>query len=321
MKAVIRERYGGPEGLQIADLEKPVPTRDQVLIRVRATSLNRSDWEGLTGKPLYARFAGVFRPRRKVLGSDVAGVVEAVGPDQREYKPGDEVFGETVGMGGGLAEYVCGSAATIARQPHALDWVHAAAVPQAGVIALRGIRGVGKVQPGQDVLINGAGRSAGSLAIQLAKAAGAEVTGVDTAEKFDFMRAAGAHHTVDYRREDFTKSGQRYDLILDLVAHRSVFAYNRALKENGRYYFVGGSAFLMLQLLLLGRLVGRRSGKRLSILFAQTRRQTIEEVARLCLAGELELHIDRTYQLGNAREALRALGAGEIKGKAVILVD
>lgn len=320
MRAVVRSRYGGPEVLSLAEVPRPVPSAGQVLVRVRAASLNRSDWEGLTGKPLYARIAGVFRPRRLVLGSDVAGVIESVGAGYSAFQPGDEVFGEIVGKGGGFAEFVCGRG-TLAKKPAGLTFEQAAAIPQAAVIALRGIRDKGRVQPGQHILINGAGGSAGVFAVQLAKAAGAVVTAVDNTGKLEFMRSLEADHVLDHTREDFTKSDRQYDLILDLVAHRSVFAYNRALKPNGRYFFVGGSAWLMLQLLVLGRIIGRRAGKRLQVLVASCREADLERAANLCLAGELTVHVDRIYRLEDVPEALRALGAGELKGKAVIVID
>ena len=301
--------------LSLAEVPKPAPAGEQVLVRLCAASLNRSDWEGLTGKPLYARIAGILRPRRAVLGSDIAGVVEAVGPEQTKFKPGDEVFGEMVG---GFAEYAC-DRGTIIVKPPALPFELAAALPQAATIALRAIRQNPNVGPGKHVLINGAGGSAGVFAIQLAKAAGAEVTGVDNAGKLEFIRTVGADHVIDYTREDFTKGGPRYDLILDLVAHRSVFAYKRALKSNGQYFFVGGSALLMLQLLVLGRLIGRRQGKRLRLLVAISKQADLESAAELCLNGDLSVHIGKRYGLHEVPEALRALGAGEIRGKGIVL--
>lgn len=303
--------------LQLADVPTPQPTGKQVLVRVRAASLNRSDWEGLTGKPLYARIAGVVRPRRPVLGSDVAGVVEAVGPDHGRFKPGDEVFGE---MQSAFAEYVCGSG-TLAMKPAGLSFELAASLPQASGIVLRGIADSDHVGPGKHVLINGAGGSAGTLAMELARANGAEVTAVDNSGKQEFLKSLGADHVIDYTREDFTRGGAKYDLILDLVAHRSVFAYNRALRPNGRYFFVGGSAWLMLQLALLGRIIGRGKGKRLHVLVALPKTADLERAAALCLSGGLTVRIDRRYSLEALPEALRALGAGEIQGKAVVLFE
>jgi NADPH:quinone reductase-like Zn-dependent oxidoreductase len=301
-------------------MELPQPSGDQVLVRVRAASLNRSDWEGLTGKPLYARIAGVFRPRRPVLGTDVAGTIEAVGPDHTEFKTGDHVFGELQGTGGGFAEYACGRG-TLILKPAAMPFDVAAALPQAATIALRGICDKGMVKHGQRVLINGAGGGAGTFAIQLARGAGAHVTGVDNAGKLEFMRGMGAEEVIDYTREDFTKGGRRYDLLLDLVAHRGIFAYNRALKAGGRYLFVGGSAWVILQLLLLGRVVGRRAGKRLQMLVALSTKDDLERAAALWARSELAVHIEKRYRLEEVPEALRALGAGELRGKAVVLND
>ena len=303
--------------LSLSEVAKPEPSGDEVLVRVQAASLNRSDWEGLTGKPLYARIAGLFRPRRPILGSDIAGTVEAVGPSHIRFKPGDEVFGE---MSSGFAEYVCGGG-TLAPKPAGLTFELAAALPQAAGIALRGITDKGRVRAEQHVLINGAGGSAGAFAIELAKAAGATVTAVDNPGKQAFLKSVGADHVIDYTREDFTRGGPKYDLILDLVAYRSVFAYNRALKPNGRYFFVGGSAWLIVQLLVLGRIIGRRNGKRLQMLVAIAREADLERAAALCLAGELTVRIDRRYSLEEVPEALRALGAGEIQGKAVVVFE
>src|SRR5687768_207748 len=221
MKAVVFEKYGSADGLHLAELAKPVPTDDQILVKVHAVSINGSDREALMGRPLYVRMGGLLKPRHKILGSDIAGRVESAGRNNKEFKPGDEVFGELPGYYGGFAEYVCADGKTMALKPAGLTFEQAAAIPQAGVIALRGIREKGQVQAGQKVLINGGGGSAGSFAIQVARLHGAEVTGVDNAGKLDFMRSLGAEHVIDYRQEDFTTSGKQYDLILDLIAHRS----------------------------------------------------------------------------------------------------
>ena len=204
-------------------------TTGEVLIKIEAVSLNRSDWESLRGKPLWTRMWGPLKPRRRILGSDIAGRVEAAGKDVTRFQPGDEVFGDILGRMGGFAEYVCAREASLARKPAGMTFEQVAALPQAGVIALQGIRDKGQVKPGQKVLINGAGGGAGSFAIQIAKLYGAEVTGVDSTGKLDFMRSLGAAHVIDYTREDFTRNGNQYDLILDVVAHRSVFAYGRAI--------------------------------------------------------------------------------------------
>src|SRR5215212_6052730 len=227
MKAIVYTKYGPPEVLQLKEMAKPAPRDDEVLIKVRAVSVNRSDWEGLIGKPLYARIGGLLRPRQQILGSDVAGQVEMAGRNVRRFQPGDEVFGDILPRLGGFAEYVCARESALALKPASMTFEVVAAIPQAAVIALQGIRDKGQVQPGQKVLINGAGGGAGAFAVQLSKLYGAEVTGVDNTQ------------------EDFTKNGKQYDLILDIVAHRSVFAYKRALRANGSYFLTGGSVATM----------------------------------------------------------------------------
>src|SRR6266496_5136668 len=230
MKAVVYHEYGPPDVLRLEDVDLPTPTDDELLLKVHAISVNRSDWEGLVGKPLYARLGGLRKPSNKILGSDVSGRVEKVGKNNTEFQPGAEVFGEMEDYHGGFTEYICTRGKAWAHKPANLTFEEAAAIPQAGVIALQGMRGI---HPGQTVLINGAGGGAGSFAVQLASLYGAEVTGVDNTEKLDFMRSLGADHVIDYTRADFTKNGKQYDLILDVIAHHSVFAYKRALQANG----------------------------------------------------------------------------------------
>ena len=241
MKAVVYTRYGGPDVLRLTDADSPVPGHGQVLVKVHAVSLNATDWEMLRGKPLYSRIGGPFRPRHHVLGSDIAGRVTAAGRNAARFKPGDDVFADILSSMGGFAEYVCVPQAALAPMPAGLTYEQAAALPQAGAIALQGIRDKGRVQPGQKVLINGGGGGSGMYAVQLAKLDGAEVTGVDNAEKLEFMRSLGADHVIDYAREDFTRNGRGYDLILDLAAYRPAFAYRRSLLPGGRYLYVGGS--------------------------------------------------------------------------------
>ena len=321
MKAIVYEKYGSPDVLHLTELAKPTPTDDEVLLKVYAVSVNGSDREALTGKPLYARLlGGLLKPGTPILGSDVAGVVEAVGRNHSQFKPGDQVFGEMPGYCGGFAEYVCTHGRTMALKPADLTFEEAAAIPQAGGVALHGICLKGQVQPGQKVLINGAGGSAGSFAIQLAKLCGAEVTGVDNTGKMDFMRSLGADHAIDYTQEDFTKCGNQYDLILDLIAHRSVFAYQRALRPNGTYFFVGGSVTVMFQILLLGPWIRKAEAKNMRILVVPQNRQDLISVTELCTAGKIVPVIDRQYSLAETPEALRYVGEGYAKGKVVIIV-
>ncbi|MEM7126176.1 MAG: NAD(P)-dependent alcohol dehydrogenase [Chloroflexota bacterium] len=320
MKAVVYEKYGSPDVLRFTEIEKPVPTDEQILIKIHAVSINGSDREGLIGKPLYARIGGLQRPGNPILGSDIAGRVEAVGKNHSIFKLGDEVFGEIPGYHGGFAEYVCTHGSTMALKPASLTFEEAAAIPQAGVIALRGIRETGRVQPGQKVLINGAGGSGGSFAIQLAKLYGAEVTGVDNTVKLEFIRSLGADHVIDYTQEDFTRNGNQYDLILDLIAHRSAFAYQRALRPNGNYFVVGGSTVTLLQVLLLGPVIKRTTGKSLRVLVVPQNSKDLIAVTELCEAGKIAPAIDRRYPLREVPEALRYVEEGRAKGKVVITV-
>jgi NADPH:quinone reductase-like Zn-dependent oxidoreductase len=321
MKAVVRTRYGPPDVLRYTDVTTPVPRAHEVLVRVHATSLNRSDWEGLVGRPMYSRVLGVFRPRRHVLGSDVAGRVEATGHDVTTVRPGDDVFADTLSHLGGLAEYVCLPHGVLARMPTGMSYAQAAALPQAGVIALQGILDKGQVRPGQRVLINGAGGGSGMYAIQLAKLHGAEVTGVDNSEKLDFMRSLGADHVIDHTREDFTRNGLTYDLVLDLVAHRSVLAYRRSLSPGGQYYYVGGSVPTLLQVLLLGPLVGRPGRRKIRLLVVRMGAEHLAPLVELCQTGKVVTRIDRTFPLSETAEALRHLGDGHAAGKVVVVPD
>ncbi|HJR80157.1 MAG TPA: NAD(P)-dependent alcohol dehydrogenase [Anaerolineales bacterium] len=321
MKAIVRTEYGPPDVLQLKEIAKPTPTDDELLIKVLAVSINGSDREGLIGKPLYARMGGLRRPGYPILGSDIAGRVEKAGRNIGEFQPGDEVFGEIPGYHGGFAEYVCIPETTLARKPPSLTFEEAAAIPQGGVIALQGIREKGRVQPGQKVLINGAGGSAGSFAVQLAKLYGAEVTGVDNTGKLDFLRSLGADYVIDYTREDFTKNGKQYDLILDVIAHRSVFAYRRALRPGGTYFVVGGSVATLLQVLLLGPWIRRTTGRNLRLLFVPQNRKDLLAITELCEAGKIVPVIDRRYPLSEVPEALRYVGEGHAKGKVVITLE
>jgi NADPH:quinone reductase-like Zn-dependent oxidoreductase len=321
MKAILYRQYGLPDVLKLEEIDVPTPTDDEILVKVQAVSVNRSDWEGLTGKPFYARLGGLRKPGHPILGSDVAGRVERVGKNNHQFRPGDDVFGEMWDYHGGFAEYVCTHGRAWALKPAGLTFEEAAAIPQAGVIALQGICSQGQVQPGQTVLVNGAGGGAGMFAVQLAKMYGAEVTGVDNTGKLDFMRSLGADSVIDYTREDFTKNGKRYDLILDLIAHRSVFAYRRALKPNGAYFAVGGSVATFFQILLLGPWIRRTTGRNLRALAVQRNREDLVFITELCVAGKVAPVIDRRYPLSEVPEALRYLGEGHAKGKVVITVE
>jgi NADPH:quinone reductase-like Zn-dependent oxidoreductase len=321
MKAIVYTRYGPPGVLRLAEVETPAPKDHEVLVKVRAVSVNASDWEVLRGKPLYSRVGGPFRPRHHILGSDIAGRVEAAGRRATLFRPGEDVFADILTSMGGFAEYVCVPQSALARMPAGLSYEQAAALPQAGAIALQGIQDNAGVRPGRQVLVNGAGGGSGMYAIQLAKLGGAEVTGVDNAEKLEFMRSLGADHVIDYAREDFTITGRAYDVILDLAAHRSAFAYRGSLAPGGRYLYVGGSVGTLLQVLLLGPVLGRAEGKKIRLLAVRLGVQHLAPLVELCQAGKVAVVIDRRYPLSQVPEALRYLGEGHAKGKVVVIVE
>ena len=314
MRAAVYDRYGSPEVLRIEDVPVPSPEPNQVLVRIAATSINLSDWECLRGSPMYARIGGLRRPGRRILGSDIAGYVEAVGADVTQFRPGEEVYGDNLDQMGGFAEYAVAAASVLSRKPPALTFAQASTIPQAGVIA---IQGTAAVKPGQRLLINGGGGGSGAFAIQLAKRAGAHVVAVDNAGKLDFMRSVGADEVVDHRSQDFSRM-EAFDHVLDLVAHRSVFAYRRALAPGGRYRCVGGSVRSMLRVVTLGALLGRATGRSLGVLLVKTGPSHFEPMAALCVSGDVKIHIDRTYRLDQVPEALSQVGEGRALGKIVI---
>ena len=310
------DRYGPPEVLHLEHVERPTPKRDQVLVEVLATSVNLSDWEGLVGSPAYARFGGIRRPARRVLGSDIAGRVAAVGPGVTTFRPGDEVYGDNLGLKGGFAEYAVAPESALARKPATLTFVEASTIPQAGAIALQGTAGAG---PGTRVLVNGGGGGTGTFAIQVAKQRGAHVTAVDNAGKLAHMRALGADEVLDYRREDFTRQ-EPYDLVLDLVAHRSVLDCRRALAPGGRYRCVGGPVPTVLNVLLAGAVVGRLSGRRIGVLAVKPGPEHFEPLAQRCVDGEVTIHVERTFTLDEVPDALAHVGHGRALGKVVVEV-
>ena len=321
MKAVVYTRYGPPDVLRLTDVETPVPRGDEVLVKVHAVALNGSDWETLRGKPAYSRIGGPFRPRHHVLGSDIAGRVAATGPEATLFRPGDDVFADILSSMGGFAEYARVPQSALSQMPAGLTYEEAAALPQAGAIALQGIRDKGQVQPGQAVLINGAGGGSGMYAVQLAKLLGAEVTGVDNTGKLEFMRSLGADHVIDYTRENFTRDGRAYDLILDLAAYRSPLACRGSLHPGGRYLYVGGSVAALLQALLAWPLTGSAGSRKIRVLPVRLGVQHLAPLVELCQAGKIATVIDRRYPLGEVPEALRYMGAGNAKGKVIVIVE
>ncbi|MBT0993783.1 NAD(P)-dependent alcohol dehydrogenase [Cellulomonas sp. DKR-3] len=316
MRAVVYERYGGPEVLRVVDVPVPPPAEGQVLVRVEATSVNLSDWECLRGSPAYARLGGLRAPRRQVLGSDIAGIVEAVGPGVTRFAPGDEVYGDGLDLKGGFAEHAVVRERALAPKPAGLTFVEASTIPQAGAIALQGTAGFAA---GRRVLVNGAGGGSGSFAIQLAKRLGAHVTGVDNGDKLGHMRSLGADDVLDYRREDFTRDREPYDAVLDLVAHRSVFAYRRALAPGGTYRCVGGPARTLLRVLTVGAAVGALSGRSLGVLVVKEGPTHFEPLTELCVAGDITIHVDSVVGLDDVPDALARVGAGRALGKVVVV--
>jgi NADPH:quinone reductase-like Zn-dependent oxidoreductase len=300
--------------LRIEEVPVPKPRANQVQVEVAATSVNLSDWEGLTGSPGYARFGGLRAPSSRVLGSDIAGRVTAVGAGVTRLRVGDEVYGDNLGLMGGFAEYAVAPEAALVVKPQELTFAEASTLPQAGAIASQG---TARVLAGQRVLINGAGGGSGTFAIQLAKLAGAHVTGVDNAGKLGYLRELGADDVVDYRSEDFTRR-EPFDLVLDLVAHRSVFAYRRALAPGGRYLCVGGTVRTVLRVVTVGAALGLATGRRLGLLIAREGPEYFEPVAERCIAGDVRIHIDRTFALDEVPHALAYVGEGRALGKVVV---
>jgi len=278
------------------------------------------DWGLLRGKPFVNRLLfGLLKPN-KILGGDIAGRVEAVGRNVKQVQSGDEVFGDMSGCGfGAFAEYVCARENTLALKPASITFEEAAAVPQAAVLALQGLR-KGQIQTGQKVLINGAGGGAGTFAVQIAKSFGAEVTGVDSTRKLDIMRSIGTDHVIDYTQEDFTKSGQRYDCILDFAAHHSIFDYKRALRPKGIYVMVGGSTARLFQVVFLGPLISMTTSKKMGILMHKPNKD-LAFMKGLFEAGKVKPVIDKRYPLSEVAEALRYFGEGHARGKVVITLE
>ncbi len=316
------ERYGPPEVLELAQVDMPSVEEDGVLIRVRAASVNRSDWEALSGRPAFVRFsgAGFWRPKNPILGSDVAGIVERVGSRVTRFRPGDEVFGDALYFGAGtFAEYaVLPERAPLALKPPGLSFVDAATLPQAAVLALQGLRDKGQVEPGQRVLINGAGGGGGSFAVQIAASLGAEVTGVDSGAKLDAIRSLGAAHVVDFARQNYTRLGNRYDRILDFVGVRSIFTKKRALGSSGVYLVVGASVPRLLEAAVVGGLMSKMGTATLGVLIARPNRDDLAEVGRLAESGTITPLVEKQYPLDAVPDALRHLGEGRAIGKLVI---
>ena len=323
MKAILFTQYGSADFLELKDIPKPSPMENEVLVKVHAASINSWDWELLMGKPFVNRLEfGLFRPKKiNILGCDIAGRVEAVGAKVTQLKVGDDVFGDLSSAGwGGFAEYVCAPEHALITKSENMTFEQAAAIPQAALLALQGLRDKGRIQSGQRVLINGTGGGVGTVALQLAKFFGAQVTGVDCASKLDIMRLAGADEVIDYSELDFTKNGQHYDLILDVAAYHSLTDYKRALSPSGHFVMVGGSMGLANQLILFGWLNSTFGNKSLGILMHKAN-QGLSFIKELYDAGKIVPIIDRTYPLIELAEALKYFEKGQANGKIVIRIN
>jgi NADPH:quinone reductase-like Zn-dependent oxidoreductase len=314
MKAFIYQRYGPPETLRMAEVDKPAPNADEVLVKVLAVSVNAADWHLLRGKPLFSRATlGLLRPKHQILGVDVAGQVEAVGGDVTRFTPGDEVYANLLDHGyGGFAEYVSVPVPVMSSKPANLSFEEAAAVPMAAVTALQGLGRHGALQPGQQVLINGATGGVGSFAVQLAKASGAEVTGVTSTRNLDLVRSLGADHVVDYTTTDFVRGGRRYDRILDTVGNRSVPDLRRALAEGGKAAVTGFTSVARL----LG--VSLRGGKDVAQVQAHVTTGDLERLSELIEAGKVRPRIDRRYRFAEIPAAIAYLEQGRARAKVVV---
>ena len=319
MKAVVMERYGTPDVLELRDVATPTPKPNEVLVRVFAASVNDWDWGMLRGTSFLIRILnGLFTPKVRIIGCDIAGRVEAVGEDVKAFQPGDEVYGDLSMSGfGAFAEYACAPEAALARKPPGMTFKQAAAIPQAGMLAVQGLIDVGRLRSGQKLLLNGAGGGVGTFALQLARLYQVEVTVVDKASKLDMLRAMGADHLMDYLREDFTREGKCYDLILDVKTNRSPLAYTRALNPHGTYVTVGGSIPRLLQALVLSPLISRLSNKHVRMVGLKQNKD-LAYMNELFEAGKLVPVIDRAYKLADLPEAFRHFGTGDHKGKIIV---
>jgi len=320
MKAIVHERYGPPDVLQLKEIEKPSPEDDEVLVKVRVASVNAADSHLMRGTPFLMRLMGFgfLKPKNKILGSDIAGRVEAVGRHVKQFKPDDEVFGNVTG---GFAEYVRARENALALKPTNTAFEEAAAVPLASVTALQGLRDKGKIQPGQKVLINGASGGVGTFAVQIAKSFGAEVTAVCSTRNLDLACSLGADHVIDYTKTDFTKNRERYDLILAANGYHWISDYKRALAPKGTYVMTGGSMAQFYQAMLLGPWMSMRGSKKMANLMAKFNQKDLDFMKELLQEGKVKPVIDRRYPLSEVAGAIRYLEEGHALGKIVITVE
>lgn len=320
MKAIVYTKYGTPDVLELKEVDKPTPKDNEVLIKIHAVSLNDWDLGLLEGDFINRMLNGLRKPKLQILGSDIAGEVEARGKNITKFQVGDHVYGDLSGRWGGFAEYVCAEEKALAIKPDSMSFEQAAAIPQAAMLAVQGLLDKGNLQYGQKLLINGAGGGVGTFAIQIAKLSEVEVTGVDRGEKLEMLRSLGFDHVIDYQKEDFTRNGQQYDLILDVKTNRSMFDYTRALRRTGSYVTVGGSMICLLQALILGPLISLFSKKKILIVALKVNKD-LAYINELFVAGKIKPVIDGLYNLEEVPRLFRLFGKGLHKGKVVIKVN
>jgi NADPH:quinone reductase-like Zn-dependent oxidoreductase len=321
MKAVVYQKYGSPDVLQLKEVEKPVPKENEVLVKVYAVSINDWDLGLLQGTSFLNRLiSGSLKPRKNILGSDIAGIIEAVGKKVKLFKPGDEVFGDLSGNWGGFAEFVCAPENMLALKSSKMTFEEAAAVPQAGMLAVQGLIDKGNIQNNQKLLINGAGGGVGTIGVQIAKVFNVDITGVDSSEKLELMSSLGFDHVVDCTKEDFTKNDQSYDLILDVKTNRSIFKYIKSLKPNGIYVTVGGSTGRLLQAFLLKSFIKLSKKKNVCVVALKQNKDLIY-LTELFESGKLKPVIDGSFRLEEVPKAMKTFSKGEHKGKLVITVQ
>lgn len=323
MKAIVQAEYGSPDVLKLAEVDRPVVSDNGVLVRVQAASVNAGDWHLMRGSPFLIRLmmGGLRKPKIKILGFDVAGIVEAIGEGVTHFQAGDEVFGDLSECGfGTFAEYVCATEDAVILKPAKLSFEEAAAVPGAAIPALQALCNIGQVQPGQKVLINGASGGVGSFAVQLAKAFGAEVSAVCSTQKMDRVKSLGADHVIDYTKTDAAETKQPYDLIIDAAAYRSVLDYLPALKPEGTYVLIGGAIARLLQVMLLGPLISKMSGRTVKCLVSKPNQVDLTTLRELITDGNIVPHIDQCYSLSEVPAAMRRLEQRQVFGKIAIRV-
>ena len=319
MKAIVYEKYGTPDVLKLKDVARPVPKQNEVLIKVYAVSLNDWDVGLLEGDFINRMLNGFRKPKIKILGSDIAGKIEDVGKSVKKFHIGDHVYGDLSGRWGGFAEYVCANEDALAIKPATMTFEEAAAIPQAAMLAVQGLLDKGNIQKGQKILVNGAGGGVGTFAIQIAKQYGAEMTGVDNSTKLEMMRSLGYDHVIDYKKEDFTRSGKQYDLILDAKTNRSMFDYTRALRPGGKYVTVGGSILRLLQALMLSPLISMTTKKKILIVALKPNKD-LAYMSKLFEDGRMKPMIDGPYPLEEVPKAFALFSKGLHKGKVVVTV-